>query len=92
MVKRAMVKETECRACRNLADMQSLLASADSIDGAKGWATVLRISANTILNRLLSPFQRRIASASAGVSGRSRNDRMRPRMVAKKVCASILPG
>ena len=37
-------------------------------------------------------FQRRMASASAGVSGRSRNDRTRPRMVANRVCASSLPG
>ena len=85
-------RKSVCRDCRDLRDMQALLAAADWIDGARGWTTVLRVAASSILNRIVSPFQRRIASASAGVSGRSRNDRMRPRMVANRVCASSLPG
>lgn len=82
----------DCRDCRDLRDMQALLSAADWIDGARGWTTVLRGAANSILNRTVSPFQRRMASASAGVSGRSRNDRTLPRMVANRVCASSLPG
>ena len=85
-------RKSACRDCRDLRDMQAPLAPADWIDGARSWTTVLRSAANSILNRIVSPFQRRMASASAGVSGRSRNDRIRPRMVANKVCASSLPG
>jgi hypothetical protein len=78
--------------CPEPGDMQAVQAPADWIDGARTWKTVLRIAANSILNRAASPLQRRMASASAGVSGRSRNDRIRPRMVANRVCASSLPG
>lgn len=82
----------ECRNGRCLRDRQALLTPADWIDGARGWTTILRTAANSILNWIVSPYQRRMASASAGVSGRSRNDRTRPRMVANRVCASSLPG
>jgi hypothetical protein len=48
-------RKSKCRNRRNLRDRQALLAPADWIDGARGWTTVLRVAANAILNRIVSP-------------------------------------
>jgi hypothetical protein len=48
-------QKSKCRNRRNLRDRQALLAPADWIDGARGWTTILRVAANSILNRIVSP-------------------------------------